>query len=241
MTTRIAMWSGPRNLSTAMMRAFENRADCSVMDEPFYAAYLRETGLEHPMRNEILESGQTDPASVANSCATTAQCPISYQKHMTQHMLHNWLDGWSEHVHHAFLIRAPERVLASYSQKRETVTLEDIGFLQQAQIFERIKAETGTTPPVIEAEDVRQNPEKILTELCDRLEIPFDPAMLNWPAGPRTSDGIWASHWYHAVEKSTGFSPPPDDALPKLDARHQAIADAARPAYEVLQCQKISA
>jgi len=238
MTTRIAMWSGPRNLSTAMMRAFENRADCTVMDEPFYAAYLQETGLVHPMREQIIETGETDPVRVAATCGS-ATSPIHYQKHMTQHMLHDWFDGWSSEVSHAFLIRAPERVLSSYSQKRETVTLEDIGFLRQLELFEKVKTATGLIPPVIEAEDVRRSPIKTLTNLCGHLGIRFDPAMLRWPAGPRDSDGIWASHWYHSVEQSTGFSAPPDDPLPVLHAQHQAIADAARPAFEEMRKYKL--
>lgn len=239
MTLRIAMWSGPRNLSTALMRSFENRADCAVLDEPFYAAYLSQTGLQHPMRDEILEHGECDPGRVAELCTRAAQTPVQYQKHMTHHMLEGWFEGWSDQVRHAFLIRAPERVLTSYVDKREVVTLEDIGFLRQAEIFEHVKAATGITPPVVEAEDIRRNPGGILSELCDRLGLVFDPAMLIWPKGPRASDGVWAKHWYHAVESSTGFSHPTDDALPVLSAELQQIADAARPAFDTLRKHKI--
>ncbi|HET9070059.1 MAG TPA: HAD family hydrolase, partial [Amaricoccus sp.] len=227
---RIAMWSGPRNLSTAMMRAWGNRADMAeVRDEPFYAAYLAMTGLEHPMREAVLASQPQDWRVVARDCATApvARGRLLYQKQMTHHMLPGIDREWILGLANVFLIRAPERVLASYAAKRETVTLEDIGFVQQAELFDLVAGRTGRAPPVIDAEAVRADPEGVLRRLCAALGIDFDPAMLGWPAGPRESDGVWAPHWYGAVLVSTGFTPP-DPAPPALPAPLAAIAAAAR-------------
>ena len=237
MTIRIAMWSGPRNISTAMMRAFENRPDAAVSDEPFYAAYLAATGQDHPMRAEVLASQPTDWREVAG--AMTGDGPgapaIWYQKHMTHHMLPDFGMGWAEACRSAFLFRAPEAVLASYTVKREQVTLEDIGFVQQRELFEREADRLGAAPPVVEGRDVLADPRGTLGRLCAALDIPFDQAMLAWPAGRRDSDGVWASAWYDAVEASTGFGPPrPEAGREDLGDNLRRIADAARPHYERL-------
>ncbi len=235
------MWSGPRNLSTAMMRSFGNRADTArVMDEPFYAAYLAATGLDHPMRDEILASQPHDWNAVARACAEATAPPgcIVYQKHMTHHMLPEVDLGWMDGIRHVFLIRDPARVVASYAAKREIATLEDIGFLQQLRLFERVADRSGAAPPVIDAEDVRADPGRVLRRLCAAVGIPFDAAMLSWPAGPRPEDGVWAAHWYASVNASTGFQlpePPPADLPPALSA----IADAARPAYERMRAHRL--
>ena len=239
--SRIAMWSGPRNLSTAMMRAFGNRADVAeVWDEPFYAVYLAMSGKDHPMRAEILSAQAQDWRQVANACAHAPAAPgrMIYQKQMTHHLLpgigRDWIDGLTN----VFLIRAPERVLASYAARREEVTLEDIGFLQQAELFEQIAERRGTAPPVIEAEAVRADPKAVLTRLCARLGLAFDPAMLAWEPGPRPSDGVWAAHWYGAVLTSSGFAPPEPDPPPLPDPLRR-IADAARPAYATLLAHRL--
>jgi hypothetical protein len=234
---RIAMWSGPRNISTAMMRSFENRPDTSVIDEPFYAAYLAQTGLDHPMRDEILSAAPIDWHTVAATLVGPVPRGrrIFYQKHMTHHMLPGVDLGWMDACRHAFLIRAPERVLASYTAKRGTVLLEDIGFVRQRELFDREADRGGQAPPVLDADDVLGNPHAALTWLCARLDIPFTEHMLHWPAGRRDSDGVWAPVWYDAVEKSTGFAAGRDPApLPALGDEIQAIADAARPHYEHL-------
>ena len=205
MTIRIAMWSGPRNLSTAMMYAFAARGDCDVTDEPFYAAYLEQSGVDHPMRAEILASQPTDPAAVLLTGGAPGGAPIWYQKHMTQHMLPGMPTGWMTACRHAFLIRHPARVVASYARKREAPTLEDIGFVQQQTLFEQVRALTGQTPPVIDSADIRANPGPMLQALCAALDIPWTDRMLHWPAGPKPYDGVWAPVWYHAVHASTGF------------------------------------
>ncbi len=234
---RLAMWSGPRNLSTAMMRAFGNRADvAAVWDEPFYAAYLAASGKAHPMREAVLAAQPQDWREVARACAKTEvpQGRVLYQKHMAQHMLPEFGRDWMDGLTHVFLIRAPERVVASYAAKREAVTLDDLGFVQQAALFERVADRQGTAPPVIEAEAVRADPETALRGLCAALDLAFDPAMLRWEPGSRASDGVWGAHWYGSVRASTGFAPP-EPALPRLDAAMRRLAEAARPAYERLR------
>ncbi|MBB5752664.1 hypothetical protein [Prosthecomicrobium pneumaticum] len=241
---RIAMWSGPRNISTAMMRAFGNRRDAHVVDEPFYAAYLAATGLDHPMAEAVIAAGETDPDAVA--AALTGPVPagttLFYQKHMTHHMLPGFPLGWSDAVRNAFLIRRPESVLASYRAKRETVALADLGFVQQAEIFERVADRLGAAPPVIDGADVLADPAGVLAALCAALSLSFEPAMLAWPPGRRATDGVWAPHWYHAVEASTGFGPPrPEIAFADLDDSLKPIAEAARPHYERLARFRLAA
>ncbi len=231
---RIAMWSGPRNLSTALMRSFENRADTAVWDEPFYAAFLVASGIDHPLRDEVVAAYETDPERVAAACLEPAPngAGVFYQKHMTHHMLAGFPLDWTAGVTNAFLIRRPEAVVASYQVKRERATLDDLGFVRQRELFEEIGERTGVVPPVVEADAIRREPAATLAKLCAALAISFDPAMLAWRAGPRASDGLWAAHWYDAVQRSTGFTPPPP--VPELDDAGRALAEAARPAYEAL-------
>ena len=238
---RVAMWSGPRNLSTAMMRSFGNRGDiASVMDEPFYAAYLAATGLDHPMRDEVLASQSQDWTGVARVCAEAPAPPggLAYQKHMTQHMLPNVDLGWMDGLTHVFLIRDPARVVASYAAKREAATLEDIGFLQQLRLFEHVAELSGSVPPVIDAEDIRADPDHALRGLCAAIGIPFDEGMLGWPAGPRPEDGVWAAHWYASVNASTGFAPP-EPPPTELPSGLRAIAEVARPAYDRMRAHRL--
>jgi hypothetical protein len=234
------MWSGPRNISTAMMRAFENRADTAVIDEPFYAAYLARSGLRHPVREEVLAAQETDPGRVAAALLgpVPGGAAIFYQKHMTHHMLDGFDRGWMEGCRHAFLIRAPERVLASYAARRAQVELDDIGFVRQSELFDDVALRLGRPPPVVDADDVLADPASTLAALCTSLGISYDSAMLAWPAGPRATDGVWAPVWYQAVERSTGFGAPAA-APPQLEPRLMAIADAARPHYERLTRYRI--
>ena len=247
MTIRIAMWSGPRNLSTAMMRAFENRQDCVVSDEPFYAAYLAATGLDHPMRDEVLLSQPNEWQAVAAHLAgpppratADGRGVIWYQKHMTHHMLPTFGLDWMSDFRHAFLIRAPARVLNSYAAKREDVVLADIGFARQVELFDRFADETGSAPPVVDSDELLRDPDTVLAKLCAALGIPYDPAMLSWPKGRRASDGVWAPAWYASVEQSTCFAAPTAFDLPTLPEQLQHIADAAMPYYEKLAAYRIS-
>jgi hypothetical protein len=239
---RIAMWSGPRNISTAMMRAFENRADTAVIDEPFYAAYLAETGIDHPLREESLAAQPTDWRQVVETVLgpVPGGKPVFYQKHMTHHMLPGFGRDWMTRCRNAFLIRAPEDVLASYREKRQEVTLDDIGFVQQRKLFEREAERLGRAPPVIDAADVLSDARATLCALCAALEIPFSERMLSWPPGRRATDGVWAPAWYDAVERSTGFaSPRPSVSFDTLPDDLKPIAHAARPHYEALAAHKL--
>lgn len=235
---RIAMWSGPRNLSTAMMRSFGARSDATCVDEPFYAAYLKLTGLEHPMRAEILAAHETDAEAVARMLSHgPLAAPVFYQKHMTHHMVAGIPRAWMAQVRNAFLIRHPARVLASYARKMESVSLEAIGFAQQAELFDYATGELGQTPVVIDGDDILRDPRASLGALCARLGIAFEEAMLSWPAGPRPEDGVWAPHWYDAVWRSTGFGEPPGP-LPETPDAFAPILAAALPIYEKLAAFK---
>jgi len=223
---RVAMWSGPRNVSTAMMRAWENRPDTTVCDEPFYAFYLARTGIEHPMGDDVIAAGETDWRRVVE--AMTGPIPggkaIFYQKQMTHHFLPEIDRGWLDRVTNCFLIRHPRDVLLSYARMRDTATSEDIGFPQQVEIFEQVCDATGEAPVVIDSSELLQDPRAMLEAVCRRLGIDFSDRMLSWPKGSRDSDGVWAPHWYASVYGSTGFAPYrprtgtlPDELLPVLD------------------------
>ncbi|TMM53033.1 sulfotransferase [Sulfitobacter sabulilitoris] len=231
---RIAMWSGPRNLSTAMMYSFGARRDMTVMDEPFYAPYLAASGVDHPMRDDILRAHETDPVAVAAICASEPRTtPHRYMKHMPHHMLPGFPMGWARDCVNIHLIRHPARVIASYAAKREAPTLDDIGFVQQARLFDALGG------LVVDSTDIRADPEAMLRRVCDRIGLPFDPAMLRWAAGARTEDGIWASHWYGAVHASTGFAGAEGD-LPELSGDDADLAAQAMPFYERLWQQRLT-
>ena len=234
---RIAMWSGPRNISTAMMRAWENRPDTAVVDEPFYAFYLAQTGLDHPGRDAVLASQPTDWREVA-AALVDGPVPdgraIFYQKHMTHHMLPAAGLDWTSRVRNAFLIRDPAEVVASYARRRGVVELADIGVKRQAELLDREADRLGHAPPVVDARDVLRAPALTLGKLCEALRVPFTEAMLRWPPGRRATDGVWAPHWYASVEASTGFGAPPPHA-PALSGELLRVAEAARPYYEGLR------
>lgn len=233
---RIAAWSGPRNISTAMMRAWENRGDCAVSDEPLYAHYLAVTGLDHPGRDEVVRAGDTDWRRVA--AALCGPVPggraLWYQKHMTHHLLPGIDTAWVHRLTNVFLIRDPALVVASYLKSRASVEPPDIGLLQQARLFDEVAQRLGHAPPVIDAEWFLQQPRLQLGQLCRRIGVAFSERMLAWPAGPRDSDGVWAPYWYDAVWRSTGFEPW-RARTPVLDAVGERVADACRPAYEALR------
>ena len=242
MTLRIAMWSGPRNLSTAMMRSFSGRGDTLVSDEPFYGAFLKTSGAGHPMRDEVIAAMDCNWTSVMGSLAgpTPDGSPVWYQKHMWHHMVgpigYDDFAGFT----HAFLIREPERMIASYLRQREAAKFEDFALDRQAGFFARESDRLGHAPPVIEANDVLEDPAGVLSTLCARLGIGWDPAMLGWTPGRRTTDGPWASHWYAAVEASTGFGTPENDPV-QLPDDARRLAERCRPYYERLAAYKLTA
>lgn len=240
MTLRIAMWSGPRNISTAMMRAWENRGDCHVSDEPLYAHYLAATGLDHPGRDEVIAAGETDWRRVV--AGLTGPVPqgrsVYYQKHMTHHLLPGIGSDWFAGLQHAFLIRDPREVLLSYVKSRPTVTADDIGVPRQAEIFELVRARVDPDPVVIDAGEFLKQPEAQLRAWCARLGLGFDAAMLRWPPGPRATDGVWAPYWYDAVLRSTGFEPWRERDR-RVPAEHRAVIDACMPLYEALYSKRL--
>ena len=242
MTKRIAMWSGPRNLSTAMMRSFGSRSDTFVSDEPFYGAFLKTSGADHPMREEVIAAMDCDWRGVARSLAGSVPdgSPVWYQKHMWHHMVgpvgYDDFTGFT----HAFLIREPEQMIASYLRKREAAAFEDFGLERQAEFFEREADRLGTPPPVVEANDVLTNPEGILSALCSALGIAWDEAMLSWAPGRRPTDGPWAPHWYAAVEASTGFEPYRRRHV-ELSPEQAELVDECRPWYEKLYALRLRA
>lgn len=236
---KIACWSGPRNLSTAMMYAFDNRPDFTAVDEPFYAAYLARTGKSHPMGEAILDSQSQDPGAVIADL--TGPIPGGrahvWQKHMAQHMLPGIPRDWIAEMVNVFLIRHPARVVASFSARFEDPLLEDIGFVQQAELYDIVSDKQGAAV-VVDSADIRAAPEPMLKALCAAIGLDWDPAVLGWAAGPRAVDGVWAAHWYDAVHRSTGFAGA-EGPLPDLEGRAADLAAAALPSYEHLHARRI--
>jgi hypothetical protein len=236
---RAAMWSGPRNISTAMMRAFENRPDTVVVDEPLYAAYLARTGIDHPAREAVIAS---QPSELATAVAELeAPLPrglrVHYAKHMAHHLPRDIDLGWTLAFRNVLLIRDPVEVVASYVRTREACEPDDIGLPQQEwllELWDRHQLEV----PILDAAEFLRAPEAHLRWLCDWLQIPFTARMLSWPPGPRASDGVWAPHWYSSVWASTGFQPwrPRETSLTDHDA---AVAETCRGIYEALHARRV--
>jgi hypothetical protein len=230
---RIAMWSGPRNLSTALMRSFSSRDDTAVLDEPFYAHYLRETGIGHPGRDAVMAAYENDWRKVTEFI--TGPAPdgkaIWYQKHMAHHMLphidvQRLIEGGA--LTHAFLIRDPAEVITSYTKVHGQMTLAETGLPYQVDLFERVRRSTGEPPPVIDARDVQVDPKRAVSRLCEALGIEFTETMLTWPAGPHPSDGNWAPYWYASVYQSTGFGayhPKNEPVPPALESMHRQASE----------------
>jgi hypothetical protein len=248
---RIAMWSGPRNISTAMMRAWGNRPDTAVIDEPFYAYYLERTGKKHPGAEQIIAAGETDWRKVAEECGRGLSLPrrseakagaptkkIIYQKQMTHHLLPEIEREWIVDLTNCFLIRDPREVILSYIKHNPKPALEDLGFVQQCEIFDFVRERTGSIPTVVDAKDILQNPERMLQGLCGAIGVDFDEAMLSWPPGLRDTDGMWAKYWYDEVARSTSFQPykPRDGVVPE---RLSEIYQRCRECYERLYAYRL--
>ena len=241
MTVRIAIWSGPRNLSTAMMRSFENRADCAVSDEPLYAHYLQQTRLPHPGADETVTHHETDWRKVVAwlSGPIPEGKQVFYQKQMAHHLLPDIGSDWLDEVTNCFLIREPSDMVTSLIEFIPAPTLRDTGLPQQVEIFDRVRRRTGLTPPVLDARDVLENPQRLLGRLCEAVGVPFTDAMLSWPPGRRATDGVWAKHWYAKVEQTTGFGPfqPKNEPVPDP---LQPLLRECRELYEQLYSHRIT-
>jgi hypothetical protein len=232
------MWSGPRNISTAMMRSWENRQDTMVVDEPLYGPYLYQTGKKHVAYEQIIEiqGKQYQPIiKELTEAKVPADIKIYYQKHMAHHLLPDLDLSWVKKLSNVFLIRDPQYVLQSYLKKEPQATPEDLGYPQLLKIFNIVRDEFGITPAVFDSKDILMNPESMLRKMCEYLKINFDINMLHWAKGYRDSDGIWASHWYNRVIESTGFSEYKSKQI-KLSAEEKKVAEACEPYYlELLQ------
>jgi hypothetical protein len=237
----VAMWSGPRNISTAMMRAWENRTDTAVWDEPLYGPYLAATGIPHPGAADVIASQGSDWRPIVERLAGPPPegRSILYQKHMTHHLLPDIDRTWMDEVSNCFLIRDPADVVASYSLRRAEAAAADLGFDMQVELFGRMADRLGRAPPVLDAADVLKDPEGMLRRLCEVLGVDFSDRMLSWPAGPRPTDGVWARHWYDAVWRSTGWSPWQRRGR-GLDDRQAALAEQCRAAYEFLHRHRLA-
>ena len=241
MSNSIAMWSGPRNISTALMRSFENRSDCFVSDEPFYSYFLHKTGLKHPLRNEIIKSNLVDYNEIIKYI--TGPTPFSkqiwYQKHMAHHILPGVDMNWIKNMKNCLLIRHPSDVILSYSKKNEINNIQQLGYLQQIEIYKMLTKELGISPIIIDAQDLLRNPKNMLIEICKNLRIEFDDKMLSWQPGIRKTDGIWGKHWYKQVEASTGFKPyaKTDRIIP---SKYQSLYDECMQYYDFLYQNRIS-
>lgn len=239
MAVRLAMWSGPRNISTALLRSWENRSDSVVVDEPLYAHYLAVTGLDHPGREEILRAGPTDwrEAVAALVAPTDDGVAVFYQKHMAHHLTADITDrGWLRQLRNVLLIRDPRLVVASYIRARREVAPADIGLLQQLVLHDELAA-AGSAPLVIDSADFLRDPRRYTEALCVWAGLPFEEAMLSWPPGRRDSDGVWGPHWYDAVWRSTGFEQPRPAAV-ELSGRPAEVAAACLPAYDRLRAAR---
>ncbi len=237
---KVAMWSGPRNLSTAMMYSFAQRDDFSVLDEPFYGPYLRLTGFDHPMRGKILDDRTKGADEVEKSLINSALGGKihAYHKHMCQHMIEEIPRGFMSDCVNVFLIRHPARVVASFAKGYPDLTADDIGFDAQAGLFNHVQT-LGQTPIVIDSADIRDDPEGMLRALCETIGLEFDTAMLSWPSGPKPYDGVWAPHWYKSLHATTGFAGP-EGPLPDLSGQLAELAEQTMPAYRALESKKIS-
>ena len=235
------MWSGPRNISTAMMRSWENRPDTIVGDEPLYAHYLRHVPVDHPGRDEVIAAHDGDWESVVRQLTgdESSGARVYYQKHMAHHLLPHISRDWLPRLVNCFLIRDPRAMLASLSARMGMPELRDTGLEQQVEIFRMIQRITGKVPPVIDSADVLRDPRRVLSRLCEAIGVEFMEAMLSWPPGRRDTDGVWARYWYDAVERSTGFESPRDTKT-ELAPELEALARECQPFYEELAQHRLS-
>lgn len=236
----VCLWSGPRNASTALMYSFAQRADTKVVDEPLYGHYLRVTGAQHPLRKEVLAAVNTDGNEVMRALLNEPANEVTRVLFMKQ-MAHHLVDldqGFMQQTRNVFLIRDPREMLPSLTAQLPNACLEDTGLATQWRLFERLVAD-GQNPAVLDSRELLLDPAGVLVRLCEHLDIDYTDDMLTWPAGARAEDGIWASHWYHAVHKSEGFAPyVAKDAFPE---DLQGLLAECRPWYDKLFAHAIIA
>ena len=241
---RIAMWSGPRNISTAMMRSWGARPDCAVIDEPLYAHYLNSLSAakraEHPGWGDVIRSQPTSWVQVSRHLTghVPGGKPIWYQKHMAHHLTAESSWDWSLNLTNCFLVREPAAMITSFIKVIENPTPDDLGLPQQVKLFEWVRANCDQAPPVLDSADVLRDPRGVLGTLCKRVRVPFSESMLSWAPGPRPEDGVWAPHWYASVNRSTGFSAytPKDEPVPD---RLRGVLEECNGLYEILAAHRI--
>ena len=235
------MWSGPRNISTAMMRSWESRSDTFVIDEPYYAYYLSQTDLEHPGREDVIREGELNSEKISHNLINdiNGKCSIYYQKHITHHLLNSIDRKWMKSVTNCFLIRDPKDMIISYSKVHSNLNMHLLGLKEQKEIFEYVQNMTGEVPPIIDSKDVLMNPRGVLSKLCERIGAPFSEEMVSWPKGARDTDGNWGKYWYKNVMNSTGFN----DYKPKTEdvpERYEELYLECYSLYEKLHKLRIS-
>lgn len=234
MSRPLCLWSGPRNISTAMMRSFSSRTDTTCWDEPFFAAFLNQTGLDHPGRAETLAACETDPDRIVDRILAPVRTAFHFQKHMAHHMIAGMPMDWISKARHVLLVRHPARVIASYAKGRPTFTENDLGFRPLLALHKELEARTGQRPMVVDSDEILAAPEAELHRICVQgFSIPFDRAMLAWDAGSRPEDGPWAPYWYRNVTASTGFADPPS-RIPALDPQYAEIYSRSLEDYKAL-------
>ena len=237
---RIAMWSGPRNISTALMRSFENRADTTVMDEPFYGYYLKTTKFDHPMKEQVLASQNINWDNVVDLCSNKIfkGYLIIYQKHMSHHLMMDNDLSWLNNMKNCILIRNPKYVINSYIKKYNIEDVNQLGYIQQLRIVSYIKKYNFEDPVILDASDILDNPKRALKKICKKLDISFTNQMLYWPKGSRETDGVWAKHWYKNVINSTGFIKPKEKKI-NIDRQLYDIYKKCMKHYEVLYDKRL--
>jgi len=228
----ISLWSGPRNVSTALMYSFAERPDTEVIDEPLYAHYLLETGADHPgIEDTLREMENNGDKAIGQLLAHKSEKPILFLKNMAHHFV-SLDDYFLKDFTNIFLIRDPREMLPSLAKQIPTPILRDTGLDKQVTLYKHL-ASLGQRPAIIESKYLLQNPEEVLKKACKHIDIPFYRNMLKWEAGPRKEDGSWAKYWYHSVHKSTGFRPYEKKTEPfpeKLDP----LLNECQPYYEFL-------
>ncbi len=239
-TKRICLWSGPRNISTALMYAFAQRPDTTVVDEPLYGHYLRVSGARQPGREELLPILETDGEKAVRETILNGQIgkPVFFIKNMAHHLI-DLDESFLSELTNVFLIRDPRQMLPSLVHQIPQLTMRDAALKRQSDLFRKLRT-LGQSPPVLDSRELLRAPEAVLRNLCRQVGIEFDPTMLAWKAGPRPEDGPWAPHWYHSLHKSTGFGPYQEKTAP-FPAALRPLLEECQPHYDFLLSQALTA